>query len=325
MPKKYNQEDFLKKIEEVHGNSIDVSEFIYTASTCKGKAKCNICGHIWYPRADVLIRGCGCRKCYDKRNSESRKESISDVQKKIKETITIIPEYYIDSKHYAKLKCNICGNVCETKVQDLKGCKHGCPKCALKKQKERYLNTLIDRINNFKTKVIKKFGNKYDLSEIDKTYINNRSKATIICPVHGKISIIPNRFLMNNGCPMCNESNLEREIRVFFEEKQIKKEMYYNSFEWLKTNKGGILSFDFYLPDYNIAIECQGKQHYEDVDIFSEKLEERLERDILKFNLCKENNVKILYYTDYKGEIPEIYKKFTYYNKDKLLEEIIKR
>ena len=32
-------------------------------------------------------------------------------------------------------------------------------------------------------------------------------------------------------------------------------------FEWL-----GQQHLDFYLPEFNIAIECQGEQHYEPVD-----------------------------------------------------------
>lgn len=32
----------------------------------------------------------------------------------------------------------------------------------------------------------------------------------------------------------------------------------YKKFSWLKKQ-----NLDFYLPDYNIAIECQGIQHFE--------------------------------------------------------------
>ena len=33
-------------------------------------------------------------------------------------------------------------------------------------------------------------------------------------------------------------------------------------FSWLKNNDGNNLKLDFYLPKYNLAIECQGLQHY---------------------------------------------------------------
>ena len=33
--------------------------------------------------------------------------------------------------------------------------------------------------------------------------------------------------------------------------------VYQKRFPWL-----GLLSLDFYLPEYNVAIECQGEQHF---------------------------------------------------------------
>ena len=35
------------------------------------------------------------------------------------------------------------------------------------------------------------------------------------------------------------------------------------TFAWLKSAKHWALRLDFYLPEYNIAIECQGSQHYQ--------------------------------------------------------------
>ena len=76
------------------------------------------------------------------------------------------------------------------------------------------------------------------------------------------------------------------------------------TFDWLK-NKERNLFLDFYLPDYNIAIECQGVQHYmplrystmkqEDADILYEA---RLVRDNIKKEACDENKIKLLFFTD---------------------------
>lgn len=82
-------------------------------------------------------------------------------------------------------------------------------------------------------------------------------------------------------------------------------------FKWLKHKKS--LFLDFYLPDYNIAIECQGKQHFNEVASWGGKegLEERKERDKSKLNSCKENGVRLeyIYYDDNVEErIKEILK-----------------
>ena len=56
------------------------------------------------------------------------------------------------------------------------------------------------------------------------------------------------------------------------------------------------LSYDFFLPDLNIAIEYQGKQHYEPVEIFGGEAAfiKQQERDSRKRKLSLENNIKLI-------------------------------
>lgn len=197
--------------------------------------------------------------------------------------------------------------------------KHGCKECrreTIGKNRTLTQDEVIKRLE-------KVWGDKYDLSNI--VYVNARTKITPICKIHGEFKTRFSDFENRHGCPFCNESRLENEIDIFLKINGIKFIREFNE-SWLK-NGVGVLKLDFYLPEYNTAIECQGKQHYTNKSKYGKngEYDNIIERDIRKFNLCKENNVKILYYTDYKGEIPEIYKKFTYYDKDKLIEEIRKR
>lgn len=56
------------------------------------------------------------------------------------------------------------------------------------------------------------------------------------------------------------------------------------------------LRFDFYLPDYNICIEYDGKQHFESIDWFGGKnsfLENQI-RDKIKNEWCVENNINLI-------------------------------
>ena len=55
------------------------------------------------------------------------------------------------------------------------------------------------------------------------------------------------------------------------------------------------LPFDFYLPDYNILIEFDGKQHFESIEIFGGKIEfEKLKiNDDKKNRYCFDNNIKL--------------------------------
>lgn len=61
--------------------------------------------------------------------------------------------------------------------------------------------------------------------------------------------------------------------------------------------KQGKKSLDFYLPEYNVAIEYQGSQHFVPIGYFGgkEHLKQQIERDKAKYQLCKDNNIDIFY------------------------------
>ena len=54
--------------------------------------------------------------------------------------------------------------------------------------------------------------------------------------------------------------------------------------------------FDFYLPDNNICIEYQGQQHYYPIEHFGgkDRFEEQVQRDLIKKEYCKNNNVILI-------------------------------
>ena len=94
-------------------------------------------------------------------------------------------------------------------------------------------------------------------------------------------------------------------------------------FDWL-----GNQHLDFYLPDYNIAIECQGIQHFEPTDFSKNDSEETknknfkyvIENDIKKKNLCEKNGIKLLYFTSKKINEKTNQKLLT---KDNIIDNII--
>lgn len=70
-------------------------------------------------------------------------------------------------------------------------------------------------------------------------------------------------------------------------------------FKWL-----GKQSLDFYLPEYNIAIECQGEQHFEPIEHFGgiDKFLSTQKNDFKKFKLCNSNLNNIIYYSNIKEQ-----------------------
>ena len=72
------------------------------------------------------------------------------------------------------------------------------------------------------------------------------------------------------------------------------------SYQQQKTFVGcrdiGSLKFDFYLCDYNIALEFDGAQHYQTVPLWDShgSLEDRQRRDAIKTKYCEENDIILL-------------------------------
>ena len=124
-------------------------------------------------------------------------------------------------------------------------------------------------------------GDKYDYSKVN--YIDCKTKVCIICPIHGEFWQTPQYHLNGCGCQVCKESKLEISLSKFLIENSIKFD-YKKQFKWL-----GKQHLDFYLPEYNIAIECQGKQHFIGWDNNKEELEKQLKSDAWYKNkiLCK--------------------------------------
>lgn len=80
--------------------------------------------------------------------------------------------------------------------------------------------------------------------------------------------------------------------------------------EFLHTGKGQ-LSYDVYISKLRVAIEYQGKQHFEPVEIFGgrDSFEKQKERDSLKQQLSRENGVKLVYINYWEDITPDLIKK----------------
>lgn len=94
-------------------------------------------------------------------------------------------------------------------------------------------------------------------------------------------------------CSRCSksESNLEYVVRSYLENIKINftKQKRFDNCRNIYP-----LPFDFYLDDYNCAIEVNGSQHYYENEMFVQTLEERQRLDKIKKDYCKDNNVLYL-------------------------------
>ena len=70
-----------------------------------------------------------------------------------------------------------------------------------------------------------------------------------------------------------------------------------HKFEDCLSEKNHPLRFDFFLPDYNLLIEFQGKHHYEPVNKgwrAKKVTAATKKRDIIKSNYAKDNKIALL-------------------------------
>lgn len=95
-------------------------------------------------------------------------------------------------------------------------------------------------------------------------------------------------------CPECSMSKGEKKIVEWLRYNNIKYE-YEKTYNGLVGLGGGLLSYDFYLPDYNLLIEYQGKQHSEGLgSMYAGEFKRQQEHDRRKRKYAKMNNIDLL-------------------------------
>lgn len=304
MPKKISFEEFAKRIEEKYNGKFSIVSFKSTKEriTCK----CNACNYIWNPYAEKLLYSIQkCPKCDKKEVWKNRKDktTFERIVKRIKNIfpsydLSLIPKDICTQNEKITAICPVHGKF-ETTADSLLH-KHGCKKCQYDK--------LRDKLSTKKGKLIEEskaiHNNFYDYSKVENDGFSSLN--TIICPNHGEfMQDFEHHLRRKQGCPYCSKSHLETEIRTYMEN---------NCIDFIQGHKNSIfgnMHIDFYLPKYNIAIECQGEQHYLPIKFFGgdEKFALQVKNDIRKRKICEENGIKLFYFTHFKNKVDN---KFTF-------------
>jgi len=290
MGKKKTKEEFIKDARDVHGDKYDYSKVHYVNSKTKVCIICHEHGEFWQTPSHHF-EGKGCPKCAYEVKGKRRRSSLTNFIKKARKVHGDKYDYSkVDYVNSATKICIICpehGEFLQTPDVHTRG--HGCPKCSgcHAHTKEEWI-ALANEVH----------GDKYDYSKVH--YMNAFTKVCIICPEHGIFEQTPNSHLNGSACPKCNLSHLERSVMNYLDEHEIVYD-YQKRFDWL-----GRQSLDFYLPDYNVGIECQGGQHFFPVEHFGgdKGLKNTLQRDKQKFKKCQKNGINVLYYSNLDIEYP---------------------
>lgn len=311
-------EDFLDKAKEQFGEQFDYtlfSEEEFYENINNLPIKCNNCGNISYMSAQAHLRSNGCKIC------QLGGRGLTNEERKLRALYVWKGKYdYTDSdfsnvKIKTKIYCKKCKKYFDLDYDHHVNAKQGCTNCF--KENRSY------DLESFKKKADKIHNGEYDYSNV--VYVNARTDVEIIHKKCGKkFNLTPFEHLMGIGCKYCTpKSKLNQEIFDFLTEKNIKFEDE-KRFDFLDNGKQHF-SLDFYLPNYNIAIECQGKQHFGLGGWTKDKLkrdmmfEDIYRRDNIKKELCENHGIKIFYYSNLHMDYPY----FVYEDKEKMLEDIL--
>ena len=281
---KLSKNKILEKLNIVNfklfSNKYDYSLVEYINSKTKIKIICKEHG-VFEQRLDHHLNGSSCPNC-----SGNKKLTQNDFINKSKKTHGDKYDYtsvkYINNITKVKIICPRHGMFEQSPSNHMLG--KGCKKC-----KSNVFTT-----DDFIEKSKEIHGDKYDYSLVK--YINSKTKVKIICKNHGVFEQIPCNHIhvrMKQGCPLCNESKGELEIKKVLDKLNI---FYIQEYKIFEENKKYPLRADFYIPKFNTIIEFNGIQHYKPVEKFGGKkiFKQTIERDVRKKKICDKNNIKII-------------------------------
>jgi len=293
MGKKLTTEEFIEKANSTHKNKYDYSKLQYSTNYADIIIKCPSHGYFRQRAGNHIYKKCGCPRCSFEATGVRFSKGID---KFVKQSILVHGNKYDYSKvnyfttHFkVEIVCPFHGSFLQSPATHIRGV--GCPKCAgnIKYTTEEFIS---------KAKQI--HGNKYDYSEV--TYNGNKRKVIICCRKHGEFLQKPNYHLsLKQGCPRCNTSNGENVISKFLIDNKIKY-ISQKTFDDCKNPKSRCkLKFDFYIPNKNLLIEYDGRQHYKIGSFIKgrhittkKELKEMQFRDNIRNKYAKQNGIKLL-------------------------------
>lgn len=281
---KLTHEEFLDKLPDKTKQNI---EFLtkYVSAKIPIKCRCKICSHVWDTTSTNLYQGSGCKKCAGL-IPKTNEEFLNSLSNNIIENISLDGKY-INSKSVIHCTCKICGYVWDSTTNRLL-LGNGCRKCANKQNGKNRMKSHEDFIKQ--VHILNK-----DVTVID-TYSGVNNKLSCRCNICNRIwETTPAVLLQGCGCSCCKIPLGEKHIIDLLEEHNITYISQYK-FCGLKGVGGKLLSYDFYLPQYNLLIEFQGEQHKHPVEYFGgeERFKIQQEHDRRKYEYAKKNNINLL-------------------------------
>jgi len=294
MSKNLTQEQIIEQFRKIHGNKYDYSKVNYIKKHSEVCIICPIHGEFWMQPNNHIVGKNNCPKC-SKKYKWTTEEWIEEAKRIHGNKYDYSKVKYIDAHTKVCIICPEHGEFWQSPTNHTHLTQHrGCPKCnkGIKYTQDEWIELANKRHVGI-----------YDYSKVN--YKDSNAKVCIFCKkCNNEFWQLPNAHMAGQGCPHCKKSKIEIIVEKILNSKNILYFYEYRKFKWLKNKK--LLELDFYLPDYNIAIECQGRQHFEERKWFGgiKQLNILQNNDRIKKELCEKNNLS-LYYINYNDNVEE--------------------
>lgn len=287
-------ETFLNRLQKLDTLNI-LSDYIdhYTPVVFH----CNECNKTFNATPKRMYTWSECPKCASLRAAKLKRTNYQEFDIKIKNMFPNIKllTQYITAKEPIDCYCNICKNQWRTTPDRLlkgKGCKF-CSKRESGLRRRKTEKQFLEELKNINPNI-----------EVVGKYNGAGEKIECKCKICStEWNPRASHLLEGIGCPECFMPHGERKIRDFLNMHSIEY-VSQHSYNDLIGIHGGFLSYDFYLPYYNLLIEFQGKQHEEPIEYFGgyEYFKIQQEHDRMKREYAIQHSIQLLeiwYYDEY--------------------------
>lgn len=304
----WDRESFIELASSLHNGKYNYSMFEYDGKNKKGTIICPEHGEFEQTPAVHARkeRPSGCPLCGNKKRRLKFDYFVKKATEIHGDKYRYSEKDFNGSHEKTKIFCKKCNKWFEQIAENhiSKSKPTGCPICAKENGKQKLTKKYGQLIDDFR----RVHGDKYKYDE--NSYKKTTKKMRIFCERCEKwFEQTPHKHISGQGCPICRKSSMERQVELLLADKNV---VFYTqkTFPWLKYKNNMYL--DFFLVNENIAIECQGEQHFKPTD-FSHRKDEKetierfkmqKERDNAKLKLCQEHGIKVEY-IGYKDNITE--------------------
>lgn len=203
------REEFLRRAEEVHGNTYDYSEVVLEKSTVPVSILCKVHG-VFKQKPTLHLAGQGCRKCGSSRAGSKVRLSEEALRQRL---------YKVHGDRYGYEKIGERRNgkitlVCQThgdfraSLSNLLHNQSGCPECGRLEAGRKARLPYDEYVRRFR----EVHGDRFEYGEI--YYNESTARVAVKCATHGWFDQVVQDHLKGAGCSVCSAPVYDQETFI---------------------------------------------------------------------------------------------------------------